>query len=154
MELTVVPMDGLTLMLNAASIDAEFDSFEECNAGVDCMGNFLPYAPELKFFFSAQYEWEVGSDGGQMYVRWDYSDTDDYYTHPENTAVLREVEGYDIHNARIGYTSGDEKWKVAVWGKNLSDSEHLRMRELNFFGVQRGHYEPPRTYGITASYSL
>ncbi len=153
MELTVVPVEGLTLMANAASIDAEFDSFRECNAGVDCTGNNLPYAPELKVFLSAQYEWTV-SDGDVMYVRWDWSDTDDYFTHPENTPIVREVSGYDIQNVRVGYISADDRWSISAWSKNLSDSEHLRMRELNFFGVQRGHYEPPRTYGLTASLRL
>ena len=151
-ELTVVPVEGLTLVANGAFIDAEFDSFQECNSGVDCTGNDLPYAPEVKFFLSAQYEFNVSGRGDQMYVRWDYSNTDGYFTHPENTPVVREVKSYDVHNARIGYSSADDRWDVAVWGKNLSDSEHLRMTELNFFGVQRGTYEPPRTYGVTAAY--
>ncbi len=154
MELTVIPVDGLTLMANAAWIDAEFDKFQNCNSGVDCTGNDLPYAPELKYYLSAEYEFPVSQRGDQMYIRWDYSDTDDYFTHPENTPVLREVEGYDIHNARIGFISADGKWDIALWGKNLSDSDHLRFAELNFFGVQRGHYEPPRTYGISASYTF
>ena len=151
MELTVVPVDGLTLIANLAYIDAEFEEFEECGSGVDCTGNDLPYAPELKYYLSAQYEWSV-QQAGSMYVRWDYSNTDDYFTHPENTPVLREVDGYDIHNARIGFTSADDRWDVAIWGKNLSDSDDLRFAELNFFGVRRGHYEPPRTYGISANY--
>ena len=153
-ELTVVPIEGLTLMANAAFIDAEFDSFRECNAGVDCTGNKLPYAPETKFFVSAEYEFNVTDRGDIMYVRWDWSDTDDYFTHPENTPIVREVDGYDVHNARIGFISADDKWNVSIWGKNLADSDHLRMAELNFFGVQRGHYEPPRTYGLTASLSF
>ena len=152
LELTVVPVEGLTFQVNATQMDAEFESFRNCNAGVNCTGNDLPYAPEFKIFASAQYEFSVGSQGHQMYVRWDYSDTDGYFTHPENTPIVREVDGYDVNNARVGLISADDTWDIAVWAKNLSDSDHLRMAELNFFGVQRGHYEPPRQVGVTANY--
>ena len=154
LEFTIVPIEGLTLTANAAHIDAEFDSFRECNAGVDCTGNDLPYAPELKYFLSAEYEFSINDRGDRLYFRVDHSDTDDYFTHPENTPIVREVSGYDIQNVRVGYESADDKWNIAVWSKNVSDSDHLRMAEINFFGVQRGHYEPPRTVGVTASYNF
>ena len=93
----------------------EFDSFRECNAGVDCTGNKLPYAPEFKIFLSAQYEFDVSDRGDNMYFRMDYSNTDDYFTHPENTPVVREVDSFDVLNARIGYTSADGTWDVSAW---------------------------------------
>lgn len=147
-ELTLMPTDGLTLMANGAYVDAEFDSFRECNAGVDCTGNKLPYAPEFKIFLSAQYEFDVSDRGDNMYFRMDYSNTDDYFTHPENTPVVREVDSFDVLNARIGYTSADGNWDVSAWMKNVADKDNLRFAELNFFGVQRGHYQPPQTYGM------
>jgi iron complex outermembrane receptor protein len=89
-----------------------------------------------------------------MFVRWDYSFTDDYFTHSENTPIVRAVDDYDVHNARIGFMSADEKWNIALWGKNLADSDDLRMVEINFFGTQRGSYQPPRTYGVSATYNF
>lgn len=152
MELTLVPVDGLTLVANGAYVNAEFEEFEECNAGVDCTGNKLPYAPEYKFFASAEYEFNLM--GGEAFVRYDYTYTDGYFTHPENTPTVREVDSYDTHNARAGFTTADNHWEFSVWGKNLADSDDLRMAEINFFGTYRGTYIPPRTYGASVKYNL
>jgi len=151
-EFTLMPVEGLTLVANGAYIDAEFDDFQECNAGVDCTGNKLPYAPEYKMFASAEYEFEVA--GGSAFVRYDYTYTDGYFTHPENTDTVREVDSYDTHNARAGFTTADEHWEFSVWGKNLADSHDLRMAEINFFGTYRGTYIAPRTYGASVRYNM
>lgn len=153
-EFSLAPIKGLTLTANGAFVEAEFDSFPNCNDGVDCTGNKLQYAPESKFFLAAEYEFSVGDRGDNMYVRWEYSYTDNYFTHPENTPVVRAVDSYDVQNARIGYSSADETWKLSAWVKNITDEDDLRMAELNFFGVQRGSYTPPRTYGATAQYNF
>jgi len=152
MELTLMPVEGLTLVANSAWIDAEFEDFKDCNQGVDCTGNKLPYAPEFKMFASAEYEFDLM--GGRSYIRYDYTYTDGYFTHPENTPVVREVGSYDTHNARAGFSTEDGAWEFSIWGKNLADADDLRMTEINFFGAYRGTYIPPRTYGASVKYNL
>ena len=153
-EFSLAPIEGLTLTANGAFVEAEFDSFLNCSEGVDCTGNKLQYAPEVKYFLAAEYEFGVGDRVDNMYVRWEYSYTDNYFTHPENTPIVRAVNSYDVQNARIGYSSADDKWKLSAWVKNIIDEDDLRAAELTFFGVQRGTYTPPRTYGATAQYNF
>ena len=151
-EFTLVPVEGLTLQANGAYIDAEFEDFKECNAGVDCTGNKLPYAPEFKFFVSAEYAFNIGE--GDAYARYDFTYTDGYFTHPENTPQVREVDSWETHNARVGYTLPGGNWEFSLWGKNLTDEDALRMAEINFFGTFRGTYIPPRTYGASVRYNM
>lgn len=152
-ELILMPIEGLTLTASAAYIEAEFDEFKSCNNGVDCDGNKLAYAPEWKTFVAAEYEYPI-ADKGDLLFRVDYGYTDDYFTHAENTPVTRHNPDFELFNARVGFTSAEEKWRVALWGKNLMDKDSTRMREVNFFGVPRATYNAPRTYGVSVKYSF
>lgn len=152
-DLTILPIDGLTLIANAAFIDASFDDFQECNSGVDCTGNHLPFAPEVAYFLSAQFEFSAGALG-DVYLRADYTYTGDQFTHAENAPITSSLDSYDSYDARIGIVSSDGKVELAIWGKNLADSVDLRWRDVNFFGAERGRYVSPLTYGISANYNF
>jgi iron complex outermembrane receptor protein len=152
-ELIVMPIEGLALTFSVASIDATFEEFKECANGVDCGGNRLPFSPELKTFLAADYEYDL-NDGSELLFRLDYGYSDELYTHALNTPVREFVAGMETFNARIGFTSADGHWKAALWGKNLKDEDNIKSSGINFFGITRGVYNDPRTYGVSISYSI
>jgi iron complex outermembrane receptor protein len=54
----------------------------------------------------------------------------------------------------ITFESADDKWRVMLGGKNLSDKEYrTHAFDLSGFpGVQLGYYNPPRTYSLSTTY--
>ena len=65
-----------------------------------------------------------------------------------------ERPGTNIIGAQAAWLSADDRWEVALWGRNLTEeADVLNIGPpppfLNDAPVQFG---PPRTYGITVSY--
>jgi hypothetical protein len=46
------------------------------------------------------------------------------------------------------------KTNMALWGRNLTDSDHLTGSAREFFGGILAAYVKPRTYGIEARYNF
>jgi len=148
-ELMFAPVEGLTLTASATYLDeAKFDEFKDGGGpGVDYDGNDLPFAPTWKTYFAAEYEFPVGNMG-DGFVRFDYSYTDKYFSNPNNDAVDHLNPDFEVISGRIGFSAENGRWDVALWGKNLSNETYTRYRERNFFGIPRGAYGAPRTYGL------
>ncbi len=62
------------------------------------------------------------------------------------------VQQHELVDARLAWTSNDEHWEVAIWGKNLFDEDYISHSYVIGPGVI-GVWGPPRTFGMTATYS-
>jgi iron complex outermembrane receptor protein len=146
-EVLYRPMPGLDLNASYSWLDAEFDSFEG-GATADNSGNTLPRAPENKFNFGAQYDWQVG-DLGVLFARIDWTYQSEIFFEASNTP-LEVQDSYEILDARLALRSHDDSWEVALWGKNLDD-ELVKTHIVAFapFQQQLNLYQPPRTWGVT-----
>lgn len=150
-EMTYLPTDRLRLMLNVAKVDASYDKFTNPVAGeADFDGNALPYAPDMKVFAGIQYIQPLGQMGN-LTVNVDYSNMDDQYSDPSNSAV-DAIESYSLVNARIALTPLEGKWELAVWGKNLSDKVYNAINNDNFLGFPRTVLGEPMRVGLSATY--
>ena len=80
-----------------------------------------------------------------------YTWQDEIFLEPSN--ALEVQDSYTIWNARIAFKTLDEKWELAVWGKNLDD-ELYRFGSVAFppFGQELVLWSPPRTYGATVTW--
>ncbi len=58
-------------------------------------------------------------------------------------------------DARIAFRTLDERWELAAWGKNLGD-ELYRLSSVAFppFGQELVLWSAPRTYGVTATWTM
>lgn len=150
-EFNALLFDGLRIDGSYAWLDATFESFAEGATG-DFTGKRLPRAPKNKVNLGVEYTFDVG--GWQALARVDYYDQSKMYFAPSNIEA-QEQEGYHNWDARASLTSPDDRWEIAVWGKNLSD-ELVRTYVTAFAPYQQllTPYAPPRTWGVTLTWKM
>ena len=159
-EATLAPTDWLTLGASYAYMDAHFTS-----AGTGFTGKWIPYAPKDAVHLSADTHFPVSSLGGSIDFGIDYTYHTKVFFDNANTApafLQQKSVWRDIVNAHVTYESGDGRWKLSVWGKNLAN-EHpvlhaadvtVLFENLNEFlnnagSVFLAKYYQERTVGVT-----
>ncbi len=166
-DLRWIPGDGWDVRFGLGWLDTEITQMapppdlgpgsavaivDETNTPVDVVGNKAPFAPDLTMNAMIRYDFEVSSTLGAA-VQFDGSYSDDFYLNVANTPWGKE-DGYEKINARIELYSADDRWRVALWGRNLTDSVP-RMALYND-GLDNfwEDYGAPRTYGVTLGYDF
>lgn len=151
-DLTIRPIESLKFTINSALTQAKFDEFKDGGGiGKDFDNNDLPYAPEKSHYFAIDYNKNI-TQSVYFYSHIDYSHTGSYFSNPNNS-VDNTIKSHNTSNMRLGLTI-DNLWDVSVWIKNMTNEKNLRQRSVSFLGVPRGYYDPPRTYGLTLSYTF
>ena len=148
-ELALAPTDRLSFRFGASFIDSEVkDVLLPSGRLVD---NDLPYAPAVSLNGLARYEWPAF--GGAMVIQGDFNYSDDF-CFSALCAPLDQEDSYVIGNFRVSYTTGDERWKLAAFVNNVSDTAY-RLYSLDISGLSIGNnaYANPRWAGGTISYS-
>lgn len=158
-EMTLLPVDGLELSATYSYLDATYDEYN--SGGEDYSGNQLTRAPKNSYTLSSSYTFSIGQSG-DMNLRMDYLNQGDIFRTADNSDNSR-IDGYGLLNARVGFTSYDGSWELALWGKNLTDKEYEVFRNdfsvLNSFVMDDGVTTSdilgaPRTYGVTFTYNM
>lgn len=164
-ELDYQATDDLLLTASLGVLDATFDSFPGGGAGgSDATGNTLPNAPKNTASLSAQYYHELPSLSATIMYRADYNYTsghyfdvnnDENYTLPGGEIVdYGKVGSNNTVGARISLISDDNDWEVSLWGRNLTNSDHLVKSSRDFFGTILAGYAKPRTFGVEAKFNF
>jgi iron complex outermembrane receptor protein len=108
-------------------------------------------SPELTFNGLIQYDVFLANDS-KVTLQTDFNYQDDVSFDALNNPLLGQ-EAYWLWNARVSWTSADEKWGVSVYGRNLADKEYLVYAfDLSFFGFNEEMLGTPRVLGIDATY--
>jgi iron complex outermembrane recepter protein len=150
-EFTARPWPGLQLDGSYGWLEAKFESFATGATG-NFTGNRLPRSPEHKLNLGVQYDTEIGGWG--LLARADYSNQSKMYFEASNLPVQKQ-EGYINWDARVALTSPDDRWELALWGKNLTDE--LVATYVTSFAPYRQvlvPYAPPKTYGLTLTWKM
>jgi len=152
LEVFASPWDGWDFMLGASVLDTEVEDVESPNGTL--IDTEMPQAPELSVNGLVRYEFDVGS--GSVAAQVDFTYNDDHWMEVTNASVDDE-DSYLLSNLRLSYFTGNRKWRATAWVKNLSDEEY-RIYALDVSGAPAPFvndvYGPPRTYGLTVSYTL
>jgi iron complex outermembrane recepter protein len=168
-EVTVIPAQGLRLTGAVTYLKSKVDQY----SGYDVQGlieNFagdrLPYTPEWSGLIDGEYK--MSRPGGatpfvgvSVNVR---SGTDatfggDKLILPANPTTRvepgvtypYEMPGYATVDARLGYESQDNRWKVEFWGKNVLNKYYVVSVITGSDAVSR-LLGRPATYGVMFSY--
>ena len=170
MDLTWVVTDGLTLTGGFNAMDSEYTDYDATpsvyNTSVfpgpvvasvpyDASGDDIIRAPDFAAYVALNYEATLSS-GAYIPVNVTYSHKGEYNFDlipgdESNRIDEYESDAYELLNARVGFVSSDDRWSVAVWGKNLTDEEYYD-EVVAFATAVRATVGAPRTYGVDFSY--
>lgn len=158
LDLATSPIDGLDLMLGVSYIDTEVEdvpfvsgpsgSGQKRFADVEA-----PYTPQLQLAGMVRYEWHLQA-GGTMAAQVDVNYSDSFYSNITNFDST-ELDSYTVGNARLTYTSQEERWQVDLFAKNVADE---RYEQIGFdfsasFGSSIRSFGMPRWYGVSLKYN-
>ena len=148
-ELNLALGEGWEFRFGAAFIDSEVkDVLLPSDRYVD---NDLPYSPTVSLNGLARYEFPAF--GGTMAVQGDFNYSDNF-CFSVLCAPLDQEDSYVIGNFRISYTTGDERWKLAAFVNNVSDTEYrLYTLDISGLGIGNDAYANPRWAGGTISFN-
>ena len=168
-ETVATPFPGSQIGFNYAYTDAVYSSFKGCAAGgVDCTGKKVPFVPKNDLTVFAQYRWDLG-DTGALTAHVDDAWADKFQVTPTNGQQIAVpfTEKKGILNASLTYEPPNAKWKVQVWGKNLTNQWYMAAPSNYYFyfltvaefaagarEVDRGTVNPPRQLGATVTYKF
>ena len=159
--------DDWSMSGSAGYLNFNFEDFPngQCNQGQapDSPGGFCSYTGKTN-----QY---VAKWSGNLTLKYEHplgdflfrTALDTQFTTPysptQNLDPRAEQGGYALLNLRVALASADEKWEVAVLGRNITDREvvsYANDTPLAFsqFGTPTfyGFVDPPRTIALQASY--
>ena len=108
-------------------------------------------SPETTINGLVQYDIPMG-DSGTITLQTDFNYQDEVFFDALNNPLLSE-DDYWLWNARVSWTSVDEKWEVAAFGRNLGDEEYMVYAfDLSFFGFNEEMLGTPRSYGLEVTF--
>lgn len=151
---------GFRINANVAYLDARFeDNFTDLTSDgianpTDNSDLPLGYAPEWSGSVGISYSREVSL--GEFTFAANAVYMDDIYT---SGGALNRISDVQVRPSNTLYDAtialeNDKGWRVALWGKNLTDEEVIN----NTFGLGAlGNlrvYQPPRTWGLEVGYKF
>lgn len=133
-EVVARPVRPLELTANIAYLDAKYrsypDAFVTTFGNFDASGNRMNNAPRWSATFGAAYTVEL-AEAGKIVVGADaHVQSRIYFTAANNglgavTDYAEKQDGYGIVNARIGWTSDDDRIKAQLIATNLFDRDYI-----------------------------
>ena len=153
-ELTYAPIAALTLNANFGFLDTEFTNIR-AGTSLTTSSEFAR-APEKTYSFGAQYEWNFA--GGASLIGRVQSNYWDEYWRASTIELRRDFRGIALgaeagdvwmHNARLTFLPGGERYEISLWANNLTDEYNLNsgfmhgLWQFDFATVDR-----PREYGL------
>jgi iron complex outermembrane receptor protein len=162
LELQAAPTNNLTLFAGLAWLDTEYKSFPNAQVTVpppppaggnivstgDVSGNDLVRAPKLSGSFA--FDYRLPSSVGEWGISGSYVHTGKFYWEPDNR---RRHPAVGLVNGELGWTSIDERWRLYVFGRNLTDKEYSQFTSGGQLGDQAAP-AAPRTYGLGVDFTF
>ena len=151
-ETALHPVAGLTLGANLTYLDAKL---VEANGIVSLYGNTgnwdgnpIPFTSTWNTNANANYSFPLGDDdafiGGQFNYR---SQT----TSSIGNEPILQLPGYGTFDAQAGVSFAQGRYRVMLWGKNITNKFYLVNIQRYSDGVSR-FMGMPATYGLTVSF--
>ena len=155
LDAEVIPLKRLTLSGGFSYVDARYTEFPNAPIATalptggylvapgEGSGNSMIFTPKWTVTGSGLYS--IPTDTGTYGLAANYYYNGRYFPDPANQFPQ---SAYHLINASINWTSINERWKVAVWGKNLNNAEYYS--NINITPLRAaGSPAAPRTYGVT-----
>lgn len=158
-EATVLLTDAFTVTASIGYLDASYDDFM-ANLG-DGLGvidrTYLPMTYAPKWSNSVTFNYKQNYEFGQVTAQASVRHMSDMFTsfntlNATNDLTLRKAN--TIVDGSVALELPDGRWRVSLWGKNLTDELVIN----NTFGVgallASRVYQPPREIGVDLSFTF
>ena len=143
------PVTGLDLFAGVGLLDTRLSAFATAAGNVPA-GNELPNAPHFTFTGRARYEVPI-TTGLKASILGTAHYSDSVFKDASNDPLI-SAGNWWVFDARFAIGDADDRWEIAVWGRNLSDNRHVvQGLDVASLGFGNRNYNAPRTYGVTGS---
>ena len=159
LDMQWVPADGWMVQLGIALLDTEIKEWMAVDRDLsawptivlqDASGGELAMSPDMQFNTLIAREWAVGGSS-IMDIAVDYSYTD---STTGGSQPSDATDDYGITNLRLGYGSDDGKWRVLLWGRNITDEYYYPAAYQGGNGPYVRANGMPRTWGVSLDYKF
>ena len=145
LEISAFVTDSLIVRLAGDSVRTEVTTGPG-DGGASPSGNDLVYSPEHSASLALDYNIPL-SNGWNLALHADHAWVAAQWSNTENTNV---VPKFEKTNARITLRSGDDKWRVAVFGTNILNNQIVAARS----GNTSYYWFQPAQIGVELGYKL
>lgn len=146
-EMLARPLPGLDLSGAVGYTDARYKRLDP--GAVITLDTRFPKAPKWNASAAAQYTWPV-ADLFMASLRGEYSYRSLVFHDAVNSPGGSQT-GYSLVNASVSIESMDERWRLTMFGRNLTDKIYMinGYGEAPSFGYTETYYGPPREWGVS-----
>lgn len=161
-EVNLRPARGLNLAGGIGFLQARYNDLPATATTV--VSGALPGASDAQANASADYESRLGNSGLKIRANLTYTYRGPYFTAVENTRLATvgsptgpiqipygRVTGFDYADARVAVGDSDDRWEIALFGRNITNNTYVDGYERDFFGTLIEGLGDPRTYGVEAT---
>ncbi len=146
LETTISPTDGLIFNISAAFLDSELSALTNA-VGVSFDGNQIANTPKYSVSALARYDFDL-TDSVGAFVQGSVAMKSDVFFSTENNPIVSQ-DGYALVNARTGVSFAEGKFKLSVFGTNLTDKTYFtNVTDLSDFGFFSRYVGQPRQFGV------
>jgi iron complex outermembrane receptor protein len=148
LEFAWAPVRGANLQLGLSHLESRAKNVPLPAGGLT--DTQMPQAPRWSVNAVARYEWSIAL--GRLAVEADTKWNSGQYLELVNAPADYEPS-YVVSNARLTFSSADDRWEIAAWVRNLADRAYrVYGLDLSALGFEQSVYGPPRTFGATFTY--
>ena len=115
---------------------------------IDRSGEDAP-GTDLQYSGLFAYRFDVGQ-ATAFRLQLDYSYNDGYRS---ILGRAYDLESYWLANARVSLLQSEDRWELALWGRNLTNEEYFTDKNFYNEASVMGAVGAPRTYGINFTYN-
>ncbi len=165
-QLTLRPLDGLSISMAGTLLDARYLTFNNARcpaevtlvsgapASCDLSGQRVFKSPRFSYNSRIRYDWQTANNL-DAFVSGQWSWRDWSYGTVNNSAFSR-IPAYGILNLSTGVSGkqGDNRWRVSLWLKNALDETYYRTVRNGDYSSAYGVLGEPRTFGVTFGYDF
>lgn len=147
-DLTASPVEGLELSVGVSHLDGEVKDVTLPAGRV--ADRDMPMSPGLSLTWLARYSFPVPT--GRLALQVDGNHTSSFYFYVVNPPQAKEPS-HTVTNARISYTTEDERWELALAVKNLTNEKYrLYTNDISALSIGLDAFAPPRWVSGSLTY--
>jgi len=151
LELQASPLDGLDMLFGISWLDVEIKDVD-LGAGRGREDTVPVQSPEWNLNGLMRYQWPAWQ--GNLAVQADFQYRSAVFFSLTRSPAVTE-DGYAVANARMSYTTEDDRWEAALFVNNIADEEYLvqTFDLATVLGMTEQYYGLPRWIGGSIRFS-